>query len=78
MQVTLGRLATAEQASLQTHLMNVVATALWYNPSLALQALQQQGQLQTVFSRWLQVSASADASAAIASSYRNSLYTPKG
>ncbi len=35
--------------------MNVVATALYYNPSLALQQLQAQGRTQAFFSTWFQV-----------------------
>ena len=36
--------------------MNVVANAIYYNPVLALQQLQQQGRLQHFFATWFQVS----------------------
>ena len=35
--------------------MNVVANAIYYNPVLALQQLQQQGKLQHFFATWFQV-----------------------
>ena len=35
--------------------MNVVANAIYYNPVLALQQLQQQGRLQHFFATWFQV-----------------------
>ena len=36
--------------------MNVVANAIYYNPVLALQHLQQQGRLQHFFATWFQAS----------------------
>jgi hypothetical protein len=36
--------------------MNVVANAIYYNPVLAMQHLQQQGRLQHLFATWFQVS----------------------
>ena len=35
--------------------MNVVANAIYYNPTLALQALQQQGSLSSYLTAWMQV-----------------------
>ena len=35
--------------------MGVIANALYYNPVLALQALQQQGHLSSVMTAWFQV-----------------------
>ena len=50
------RLPRAEQNLLKDKLMNVVANAIYYNPVLALQQLQQQGRLQHFFATWFQVS----------------------
>ena len=49
------RLPSAEQNLLKDKLMNVVANAIYYNPVLALQQLQQQGKLQHFFATWFQV-----------------------
>lgn len=51
----LCRLPSAEQNLLKDKLMNVVANAVYYNPVLALQHLQQQGRLQHFFATWFQV-----------------------
>ena len=51
------RLPSAEQNLLKDKLMNVVANAIYYNPVLALQQLQQQGKLQHFFATWFQVRA---------------------
>ena len=48
------RLPSAERNLLKDLLVNVVAGALYYNPALALQELQQQNRLTTFFSTWFQ------------------------
>ena len=48
------RLPSAEKNLLKDLLVNVVANALYYNPALALQELQQQSRLTTFFSTWFQ------------------------
>ena len=53
------RLATAKRNNLKDQLMGVIANALYYNPVLALQALQQQGHLSSVMTAWFQVHPSA-------------------
>ncbi|CAL5220954.1 g3058 [Coccomyxa viridis] len=53
--LALTRLPSAEQNLLKDKLMNVVANAIYYNPVLALQQLQQQGKLQHFFATWFQM-----------------------
>jgi hypothetical protein len=53
------RLEGAKRHLLRDQLVGVVANALYYNPVLALQALQQQGRTQTFFATWFQVCALA-------------------
>ena len=48
------RVPSAERNLLKDLLVNVVAGALYYNPALALQELQQQSRLTTFFSTWFQ------------------------
>jgi hypothetical protein len=50
----LCRLPTAGRNLLKDQLVNVVANALYYNPSLALQQLQAQGRTQAFFTTWFQ------------------------
>ena len=49
------RLGTAKRNNLKDQLVNVVANAIYYNPTLALQALQQQGSLSSYLTAWMQV-----------------------
>jgi hypothetical protein len=51
----LRRLPTVHSNLLKDQLVNVVANALYYNPTLALQQLQQQGRAQLFFTAWFQV-----------------------
>ncbi|EIE23737.1 ARM repeat-containing protein [Coccomyxa subellipsoidea C-169] len=53
--LALNKLPTAGRSLLKDQLVNVVATALYYNPSLALQQLQAQGRTQAFFSTWFQM-----------------------
>lgn len=49
------RLQSAKQINLRVQLVNVVANAIYYSPSLALQDLQQKSSLTTFLPLWFQV-----------------------
>lgn len=49
------RLPSVHSNLLKDQLVNVVANALYYNPVLAMQQLQQQGNTQMFFTAWFRV-----------------------
>lgn len=56
----LCRLGSAKRRNLRDQLVGVVANALYYNPLLTLQSLQQQQQLSSFMNAWFQVGLTGD------------------